>query len=304
MSHHASRRRFLQGLAAGAVAATVRARATGPMAMRPVGSSSTLIPAIGMGTWLTFDVGDDPSAIAQRTRVLREFFARGGRLIDSSPMYRRAEAVVGRCLAQLDGPPVFAATKVWKYGRDAGLAAMEQSRQLWGVERIDLMQVHNLLDVATHLETLVEMREQGAIRFIGITTSHGRRHDEFVSLMRKQPQIDAVQFTYNVTHRAAEQQLLPAALDAGKAVIINRPLDGGRLFERVASQPLPGFAAEIGCANWAQIFLKFVISHPAVTCAIPATRQVAHMRENMGALYGPLPDAEIRRRIVRAVEGA
>ena len=295
------RRELLLGCAAmalsqGLPARYARAAADAPLT-RHVERAGFALPLIGMGSSVTFDVGDDAVARAVRSEVLDTFFARGGRLIDSSPMYGSAERVIGHCLAAGSGPrPLYAATKVWKYGKAAGAAAMEQSRKLWGVERFDLMQIHNLLDWEVHLDTLRDMKADGRIRHIGITTSHGRRHTELQAAVEASGDaFDFIQITYNITHREAERRLLPMASERGIGVIVNRPLDGGRLFRTVDGKPLPPWAAEIGCDNWAQVFLKYIVSHPAVTCAIPATRRVDHMQENMGALYGALPDAALRR---------
>jgi diketogulonate reductase-like aldo/keto reductase len=299
------RRRFLSLAALGTLSLSLPpARAAKPI-LRAVPSTGERVPAIGMGTWITFDVGPtwrNADAMTARLLVLREFFAAGGRMIDSSPMYGRAEAVLGVLLPEVEGgKQVFSATKVWTPGQALGERQMAHSLELWALPRFDLMQVHNLVDWETHLPTLRRMKDEGALRYVGITTSHGRRHDEFERLVANEHP-DFVQFTYNIAHRAAESRLLPQAAERGCAVLINRPFDGGRLFERVRGKPLPGWAAEIGCENWAQVFLKFVISHPAVTCAIPATSQPGHMRENMGALSGALPDAALRRRMVEDFE--
>jgi len=292
-----SRRRFLRlcgGLAGLAMMPPVRAAA---LAEKSIPSSGERLPVIGMGSWITFDVGDLPGERAQRLRVLETFFARGGRLIDSSPMYGRAEEVLGEGLARMAHPPaLFAASKVWTPGRWLGVQQMEASQRLWGVARFDLMQVHNLLDWETHLETLQEWKAAGRIRYLGVTTSHGRRHDELERIMRSRP-LDFVQLTYNLADREAERRLLPLARERGIAVISNRPFRGGALFRALRSHPLPAWAAEAGCANWAQFFLRFVISHPAVTCAIPATSQVVHMEENMAAGLFPLPDKDLRERM-------
>jgi diketogulonate reductase-like aldo/keto reductase len=225
----------------------------------------------------------------------------GGQLIDSSPMYGSSEQVIGKAMEQLGRPAgLFAATKVWTSGWQAGIRQMERSRLLWGVEQFDLMQVHNLLDWQTHLATLKEWKADGRIRYLGVTTSHGRRHAELESIMQKEP-LDFVQLTYNLVDREVEQRLLPLAAERGIAVLANRPFQGGGLFSRFRNRPLPEWADEIDCQNWAQFFLKFVISHPAVTCAIPATSQVAHMRENMGAAYGHLPEPAMRRRMLEYV---
>ncbi|WP_205754876.1 aldo/keto reductase [Azoarcus sp. DD4] len=302
---HAGRRRFLALAALGMLGLPRRSAAQSAASSRPVPSTGERLPAIGMGTWITFDIGSgrgNTDARTARWQVLQEFFAAGGRLIDSSPMYGSAEAVLGELLQQSPGAAaLFSATKVWTPGQWLGEQQMARSLALWGLPRFDLMQIHNLLDWEAHLPTLQRMKADGRVRYIGITTSHGSRHAAFERIMRRE-RLDFVQFTYNIAHREVEERLLPLAAERGCAVIINRPLDGGRLFDGVRGKPLPGWAAEIGCANWAQVFLKFVISHPAVTCAIPATSQPAHMHENMGALAGTLPDAALRRRMAEDFE--
>lgn len=297
-----TRRQVLCGASALAVARA--APALGNVVRRPVSESGVTIPAIGMGTWQTFDVDPGAPRFQVRKQVLQRFLATGGTLIDSSPMYGRAEDVVGRILADLPKSNEFSASKIWKMRGADGADAFETSRALWQTARFDLMQVHNMLAWEAHLDTLLALREQQRVRYIGMTTSHGRRHNELLQVIRTRPEIDTVQFTYNVTHRDAERRLLPTALDHGKGVIINRPFDGGRLPRKLAGEALPDFAAEIGCTSWAALCLKFVIAHPAVTCAIPATTRVDHMTQNMEALRGPLPDADLRRRIVQAVENA
>jgi len=223
-------------------------------------------------------------------------------MIDSSPMYGSSEAVLGYCLERIrNRSALFSATKVWTWFASAGPEQMATSRQLWGLDHFDLMQIHNLVAWQGHLQTLLEDRASGRIRYIGITTSHGRRHDELLEVMNHQP-IDFVQFTYNILDREAERRLLPLAADKGLAVIINRPFRRKELFHLFERYPLPPWAAEIDCGNWAQFFLKFIVSHPAVTCAIPATSRVDHMVENMGALQGRLPDTELRQRMIRYVE--
>lgn len=302
---HAGRRRFLTLAALGMLGLPSLSAAQPATALRPVPSTGERLPAIGMGTWITFDIGSgrgNSDARTARWQVLQAFFAAGGRLIDSSPMYGSAEAVLGELLPQSPGAAaLFSATKVWTPGQWLGEQQMARSLALWGLPRFDLMQIHNLLDWEAHLPTLQRMKAEGRVRHIGITTSHGSRHAAFERIMRRE-RLDFVQFTYNMAHREVENRLLPLAAERGCAVIVNRPFDGGRLFDSVRGKPLPGWAAEIGCANWAQVFLKFVISHPAVTCAIPATSQPAHMRENMGALAGPLPDAALRRRMAEDFE--
>jgi diketogulonate reductase-like aldo/keto reductase len=299
-----SRRRFFKSLVAVAGAAwlpVLRAAAT-PVQMRTIPSSGEQLPVIGMGTWQTFDVGGDRYLVADRAKVLRTFLELGGGLVDSSPMYGSSEQVLGECLAQIeDHRGLFPATKVWTFGQALGVRQMEKSQQLWGVPRFDLMQIHNMLDWEDHLQTLKQWKAEGRIRYLGITTSHGRRHDDLAAALESED-FDFVQFTYNVLDREAEQRLLPLAAERGIAVIINRPFRGGGLFRHVHGSPLPAWAAEFDCANWAQFFLKFIVSHPAVTCAIPATSRVDHMRENMGALQGRLPDPAMRQRMIRHVE--
>jgi diketogulonate reductase-like aldo/keto reductase len=266
---------------------------------RVIPKSGERIPAIGMGSWLTFAVGDDGPARQMRLKVLRRFFADGGRLIDSSPMYGSSEAVIGYCLRKLPAQtPVFSASKVWTQGWESGIRQMRRSRALWGVTRFDLMQIHNMLDWQTQLATLKSWKQAGKIRYIGITTSHGRRHAELEQVMSTESAFDFVQFSYNVADREAEQRLLPLAAERKLAVIINRPFQGGALFETVAGKPLPGWAGQIDCRNWAQFFLKFIISHPAVTCAIPATSRVEHMQENMASLRGRLPGRAMREKML------
>jgi diketogulonate reductase-like aldo/keto reductase len=301
-----TRRQFLRMIAAlsgiGIAAPKIFAKAGKPI-LRPIPGTGELLPVIGMGTWLTFDVGDDEDLRRQRLSVLRTFFDLGGSLIDSSPMYGSSEAVIGYCLRQLDYPQqLFSATKVWTWFRQMGIHQMENSLRFWGVKRFDLMQIHNMLDWETHLETLKQWKAEGKIRYIGITTSHGRRHQELEQALKRED-FDFVQFTYNILDREAEQRLLPLAAERGVAVIINRPFQGGNLFPHTVNKPLPAWAKDYAIDNWAQYFLKFIVSHPAVTCTIPATRRVDHMRQNMGALYGPLPDEVTRQTMVNFFQG-
>ena len=301
-----SRRRFLASLSSLAVVAALgpaKGRAaTGPLLTRPIPSSGETLPAIGMGSWITFNVGDDRDLRDRRAEVLETFFQLGGGMVDSSPMYGSSEAVIGYGLERLNVPSsFFSATKVWTWRQSQGPEQMAESEALWGVERFDLMQIHNLVNWEGHLETLRDWQGQGRIRYLGITTSHGRRHDDVEAIMAAEP-LDFVQFTYNILDREAERRLLPLAQERGIGVIINRPFQRGALIDRIARYPLPDWAGEIDCANWAQFLLKFIVSHPAVTCAIPATSRVDHMRENMGALHGRLPDADMRRRMIAYVE--
>lgn len=300
-----SRRGFLAALGAGAAALVLGGRvpaapATAPLT-RPIPGSGEALPLIGLGSWITFNVGDDPRARANVTEVIRAFFQLGGRMIDSSPMYGSSEEVIGASLARLGAQPaLFAATKVWISSGAEGPRQIEHSRELWGVKRFDLLQVHNLLAWRAHLETLFAMKREGQVRYVGITTSHGRRHKELESIMRTQP-IDFVQATYNVVDREVEQRILPLAAERKMAFIANRPFQTGELIKRVMRHPLPAWASEIECNNWAQILLKFIVSHPAVTCSIPATSRVDHLRQNMGATHGKLPDASMRERIAKEI---
>lgn len=301
------RRDLLVGLGALGLAAGIgpagAAAAVRPVLTRAIPVSGERIPVIGMGSWITFDVGHNPVERVARIQVLKRFFDDGGGVIDSSPMYGSSEEVIGYCLkniAHTEG--LFAATKVWTVSKALGVHQMEASRKLWGVPRFDLIQVHNLLDWESHIESLVEWKAEGRIRYIGITTSHGRRHETLARLMTELP-LDFVQFTYNILDREAERRLLPLAAERGLAVVVNRPFRRGALFDYFEDKPLPDWAAEFDCQNWAQFFLKFIISHPAVTCAIPATSRVDHMAENMGAAYGRLPDPDQRARMIRYIEG-
>lgn len=266
-------------------------------ATRAIPSSGEAIPLVGLGSWISFNVGNDRVARDASAEVMRNFFQAGGRLIDSSPMYGSAQEVIGYGLKKLGHPAqLFAADKVWISDGDEGREQMEESRRLWGIPRFDLLQVHNLLSWEKHLPTLFAMKASGQLRYAGITTSHGRRHGDMEQLMKSQP-LDFIQLTYNLYDREAEQRLLPLALERGIAVIANRPFQQGALLRRLARHPLPPWAAEIGCSSWAQFALKFIISHPAITCAIPATTSVAHVLENLGAAAGSLPDKTMRARM-------
>ena len=301
-----SRRRLLGALVATGAAAAVgpRISAAQPDAIitRPIPSTDEKLPAVGLGSWITFNVGYDDAARASCAEVMRNFFEAGGRLIDSSPMYGSSQATIGYGLYKLGKPPaLFSADKVWTSPASRGPAQIEVSRKQWNVPRFDLLQVHNLLAWKEHLPTLFAMKASGQLRYVGITTSEGRRHRDFEQIMRTQP-LDFVQVSYNVLDREAEARILPLAQERGMAVIINRPFRQGALIDRVARHPLPSWAGEIGCVSWAQLLLKFIIAHPAVTCAIPATTSPAHARENVGAARGPLPDKVMRQRIESLVE--
>ena len=293
-----TRRQFITCLAMLGISFDMPAAPSGRH-LRSIPSTGEKIPAVGLGSWLTFAIDlHDQNQLSSREAIMREFLQLGGGMLDSSPMYGVAQQVIGISLKRIDQHDgLFSATKVWTRGNRQGFLQIQESKELWGLPRLDLMQVHNLLDWKTHLPTLREMKEEGEIRYIGVTTSHGRRHEELTRIMQTE-QLDFVQFTYNILDREAEQTLLPLAQEKGIAVIINRPFQRGGLFDRFERYSLPAWASEIDCANWAQFFLKFIISHPAVTCAIPATSQLEHLRENMGAAYGRLPDVAMRKRMI------
>ncbi len=296
-----SRRAVLGALAALPFAGRLAVAQDAPIT-RAIPSSGEEIPVIGMGSWITFNVGNDRKLRDERAEVLRVFFAQGGKVIDCSPMYGTSAEVIGYGLEKLGRPPqLFSASKVWTWWQNDGPEQMEKQRAAWGIEGFDLMQVHNLLNWAGHLATLREMKAEGHIRYLGVTTSHGRRHDELEEVMKSQS-LDFVQFTYNILDREAEDRLLPLAAGRGQAVLVNRPFRRKDLIRRFEKHPLPDWAGEFDAANWPQFLLKFIISHPAVTCAIPATSRADHMAQNMGALYGRLPDAALRRRMVAYVE--
>jgi aryl-alcohol dehydrogenase-like predicted oxidoreductase len=269
-----------------------------PLMMRPIPSTGEQVPVIGLGTWQTFDV--DRSAYDDRGRLLSAFVSLGGTVVDSSPMYGRAEETVGRAAsAQGLRPKLFLATKVWTTGRAAGLRQMEESLQKLGADPIDLLQVHNLVDVRTHLATLREWKSAGRVRYLGVTHYAASGHKAVADVIEREP-LDALQINYSVAEREAEQHLLPLAQERGIAVLINRPFAEGSLLRRLRSRPLPPWAGTIGCDSWAQLLLKFVVAHPAVTCVIPATADLAHLRDNMRAGLAPFPDEDMRMRIARA----
>ena len=298
------RRGWLQSVAtalAGACAGHAFAAPAAGVMTRPIPSSGELLPVIGLGTWITFNVGNDPQARDACAEVVKAFFEAGGRMIDSSPMYGSSQPTIGHALAGSGHPKaLFSAEKVWIADASAGARQIEASRMFWGVPRFDLMQVHNLVSWQQHLPKLFEMKAAGRLRYVGITTSEGRRHAELEQVMRSQP-LDFVQLTYNLLDREVEQRLLPLARERGVAVIVNRPFREGALLDRLQRHRLPGWAAAIDCDGWAQVALKFIVSHPAVTCAIPATHQVAHVRQNLGAARGRMPDAALRNRMASEV---
>lgn len=297
-----SRRQFLQGvglLSAGIALLpnTVFGESRQPIT-RPIPSTSERIPIIGMGTSRTFNVGNDPAARAQLRQVLQIFFDNHGALIDSSPMYGSAEMVAGDLLKTIHNKKkLFAATKVWIDGKQNGIDQMRESLRLMGVAIMDLMQIHNLRDWKTHLPTLRQWKQEGKIRYVGLTTSHGRSHAELMQIMRSED-LDFVQFTYNMDNRTVEESLLPLAAERGIATLINRPFQRGALFRKVKGHALPEWAKEFDCQSWGQFFLKFVVSHPAVTCVIPATSKVHHMTDNMAVNFGKLPSPSMRKRML------
>lgn len=301
-----SRRTLLTSLVAAGAASVFRpltaAARQSPILTRQIPSSGERLPVVGLGTWISFNVGEDPVARDSCAEVLRAFFQDGGSVIDSSPMYGSSQEVIGYGLNKLGNPSrLFSADKVWISSGARGPAQIEESRQNWDIARFDLLQVHNLMAWEEHLPTLFAMKAAGRLRYVGITTSEGRRHEEIERIMRSQP-IDFVQVTYNLADREVEGRILPLARERRIAVLANRPFRQGSLIRRVKRFPLPAWAGEIDCANWAQVLLKFIVSHPAVTCAIPATSRVDHVRENLGAAYGRLPDEAMRRRMVAHME--
>jgi diketogulonate reductase-like aldo/keto reductase len=293
-----SRRTVMHSLAAAGALAAVRPAAAQPGAIltRAIPSSGEAIPSVGLGSWITFNVGNDPVARDACAEVMRAFFEAGGRMIDSSPMYGSSQNTIGYGLSKLRPPQLFSAEKVWVSSGARGPGQIEESRRLWGVPRFDLLQVHNLLAWEEHLKTLLAMKASGQVRYVGITTSEGRRHGDIERIMRLQ-RIDFVQITYNPLDREVEERILPLAEERGIAVIINRPFREGALTRKLQRHPLPGWAGELGCTSWAQAILKFIVAHKAITCVIPATTRVDHVRENVLAAGGTLPDDAMRRRI-------
>lgn len=271
------------------------------MVTKKIPATGEALPVIGMGTWQTFDVGRSAGERDPLREVLRTFAETGGRLVDSSPMYGKSEDVVGDLVSQLGlRPRLFVATKVWTSGKAQGIRQMEDSMRKLRVEQLDLMQVHNLVDVNTHLATLAEWKREGRVRYVGITHYTASAHDEVTRVLESKP-VDFVQINYSVGEREAEKRVLAAARDRGVAVIANRPFAGGGLLASLSRKALPSFAADLHCDSWAQLLLKFVVSHPAVTCAIPATSKVAHLEDNMKARLGPMPDEAMRAKIAAAV---
>lgn len=282
------------GMMAGSASAAEESAA---MLARPIPSTGEKLPVIGMGTWQTFDVAD-PAPLEE---VLRVFSELGGKLLDSSPMYGKSEQVAGDLLGKLGlREKLFIATKVWTQGKAEGIAQMEASMEKLRAKPIDLMQVHNLVDVGAHLDTLRGWKKDGIVRYLGITHYTASQHEAVAKLVATET-LDFLQINYSIGEREAEDKLLPLAKDRGVAVIANRPFAGGELFKKLREKPLPGWAKEIDCESWAQVMLKFVVSHPAITCAIPATSKVAHLRDNMQAGHGAMPDEAMRQRIAAEV---
>lgn len=300
MLYSISRREFLAFTAGSAALALTGGQAMAESIVRkPIPRSGQALPVIGLGTWQTFDVGTNQAAREPLQEVLREFVRAGGSVIDSSPMYGNSETVAGDIAHELGlHKQLFLATKVWTSGRDAGVRQMEESFRRLRAQRMDLMQVHNLVDYRTHLETLRRWKEPGKVRYIGVTHYTSSAYDQLARVLASED-LDFVQFNYSLGEREAEKRLLPLAAEKQLGVLINRPFSEGRLFRRAAGKPLPPWAKEIGCASWAQFFLKFIVSHPAVTCAIPATSKVAHLTDNMRAGLAPMPDAATRARMAR-----
>jgi diketogulonate reductase-like aldo/keto reductase len=268
------------------------------MMTRPIPSTGELMPVIGLGTWRAFDVGADETARHRLRRVLQQLLDGGGRIVDTSPMYGRAEAVTGDLLEESGARPrSFLATKVWTTGRESGIEQMRRSAQLLRTEIIDLIQIHNLVDWRTHLATLRRMKEEGRVRYIGITHYTTGALPELARILRAEPAIDFVQLGYSLATRATETELLPTAAERGVAVIVNQPLERGDLFRCVRRYALPDWAREFDCASWAELFLKYVLAEPAVTCVIPATGSPEHMKDNLAAGFGALPDAQQRQLI-------
>jgi aryl-alcohol dehydrogenase-like predicted oxidoreductase len=296
-----TRRELLAAIAAATIARSARAEDKPTMLTRAIPKTGEKLPVIGLGTWQTFDVGDDRKVRAAIADVLRAFLDAGARVIDSSPMYGRAEQVTGDELAAIDaiGKP-FLATKVWTSGKREGIEQMKRSISRMRATTLDLMQVHNLLDHATHLPVLHEWKAVGTIRYIGVTHYQHGQFDAIEKLMRA-GEVDFIQVPYSIVDRRAEQRVLPAALDTGTAVLVMTPFESGRLFAQVRGKPLPAWAADIDCTSWAQLFLKFVIAHPAVTCPIPATANAKHVVDNARAGSGRLPDEAMRKKMAAAL---
>jgi diketogulonate reductase-like aldo/keto reductase len=264
---------------------------------RRIPNTGETVPAVGLGTWRVFDVAGKAKEAAQAREALQTFVNLGGRVVDSSPMYGSSESVTGRLAAELGvGERLFIATKVWTSGREAGIRQMEDSMSKLRVERLDLMQVHNLVDAQTHLATLRDWKKSGRIRYLGVTHYHAGAHADLERIIAP-GDVDFVQVNYSLAEPEAERRLLVAAAGSRTAVIVNRPFAEGAMFRAVSGKALPEWAKEIGCATWGQYFLKWILAHPAVTCAIPGTRNPRHVADNIAAARDPLPDDTMRRRM-------
>ena len=283
-------------------AGRTQAEEKGEILQRAIPSSGEKLPVIGLGTWQVFDVGPSQTERQPLESVLSRFVASGGRVVDSSPMYGRAEQVIGDISTKLGlTSSLFLATKVWTTGKADGIASMERSMTRLQAKRIDLMQVHNLVDARTHLATLRDWKEQGRVRYLGITHYNSGGYPEVIKLLRSE-KVDFLQINYSLGEREAEKEILPLAHDRGLAVLANRPFGGGNLFARVRQKPFPEWTREFDCHSWAQFLLKWIVAHPAITCVIPATGNVRHLEDNMQAGVGRLPDAKQRARMLELVE--
>lgn len=305
-SFNLPRRRLIKALAASPLLTMTTDTRAQPadLITRPIPRSNERLPAIGIGTWQTFDVPAGNLAATELRDTLRRFAELGGKVVDSSPMYGHAEAAVGHLATALGNrSSLFYATKVWTQGRSAGIRQMEDSFRLMQTKTIDLMQVHNLLDLKTHLPVLRDWKKSGRIRYLGITHYTASAHAELENLVRT-GDFDFVQFNYSLDEPEAEARLLPACADSGTATLINRPFSQAGLFSRVRGKPLPPWCADFDCTSWAQFFLKWIISHPAVTCAIPGTRRVVHIEDNLAACRGRLPNAAARKRMAEYLRQA
>jgi diketogulonate reductase-like aldo/keto reductase len=272
-----------------------------PLLERAIPSTGEKLPVIGLGSWQVFDVGPGDAERRPLEDVMARFVGLGGRVVDSSPMYGRSEQVIGEIAAKLRlHSSMFLATKVWTTGKEEGIASMERSFARLQTKKLDLMQVHNLVDARTHLASLRAWKEEGRLRYLGITHYNSSAYSEVVRLLRAE-KVDFLQINYSLGEREAERDILPLAQDRGVAVLINRPFGGGDLFSRVRQKPLPEWAAEFDCHSWAQFLLKWIVAHPAVTCAIPATSNVRHLEDNMQAGLGRLPEQKQRRRMVETI---
>ncbi len=298
------RRRMVLQTAAALLLTMPEARsAPAGLITRPIPRSGERLPAIGLGTYQGFDTPVGQLAGTELHDVLRRFIELGGKVIDSSPMYGHAEAATGALAsASKAHQSLFIATKVWINGGAAGIRQMEESMRLLQTKTIDLMQVHNLLDLKTHLPVLRDWKNSGRIRYLGITHYTAGAHRELETLV-KTKDFDFVQFNYSLDEPEAEARLLPACADSGTATLINRPFSQAGLFSKVRGKPLPPWCADIDCTSWAQFFLKWIISHPAATCAIPGTKLVRHIEDNMAACTGRLPDAATRKRMAEYFVG-